>query len=102
MVLEGQILQLRSRIMNMDNFRMVRVGDRIVNLTQITFAQYTPAHTPPPLGAVDDADPRHHPITYSRPEPTPARLIVHFVGGETHEFHGELADELNGNFDLLV
>jgi hypothetical protein len=101
-VLKGQSPQLPARTMNMDNFRMVRVGDRIVNLTQITFAEYTPAYTPPALGSVDGSNPQHHPITYSRPEPTPSSLLVHFVGGETHAFHGELADELNGHFDLLV
>lgn len=81
---------------------MVRVGTRILNLTQITFAEYTPAFTPPPLDSTAQIDPKHHPITYARPEPKPSSLLVHFVGGEQHLFHGELADELNQHFDLLV
>jgi hypothetical protein len=88
--------------MNTDNLRMVRVGDRIINLTQITFAEYTPAFTPPALGSADGTNPNHHPITYTRPDPKPSCLLVHFVGGETHQFFGELADELNAHFDLLV
>ena len=81
---------------------MVRVGNRTVNLTQITFAEYTPAFTPPPLEPVAGTDPQHAPVMHSRPEPIPSSLIVHFVGGEAHQFHGEWADELNGLFDLLV
>ena len=83
---------------------MVRIGNRTINLTQITFAEYTPAFTPPPppSDAAAVRDPNHRPITYSRPEPTPSSLLVHFVGGEQHQFFGELADELNAHFDLLV
>jgi hypothetical protein len=86
----------------METFRMIRVGDRVVNLTQITFAEYTPSYTPAPIEPTEATKPSHRPITYSRPEPKPSSLVVHFVGGETHQFHGELADELNGHFDLLV
>ena len=88
--------------MSMENIRMVRIGDRVVNLTQITFAEYSPAYTPAPIEPADSMKPNHRPITYTRPEPKPSSLIVHFVGGETHQFQGELADELNGQFDLLI
>lgn len=86
----------------MDTLRMVRVGDRIINLAQITFAEYTPAFTPPPLDPVVGRNSNHHPITYTRPEPRPSSLVVHFVGGGQHQFLGELADELNEHFDLHV
>jgi hypothetical protein len=81
---------------------MVRVGNRIINLTQITFAEYSPAFTPPSLDSSPPKNSTHHPITYARPDPRPSSLLVHFVGGEQHQFHGELADELNEHFDLLV
>ena len=80
---------------------MVRVGNRIVNLMQVTFAEYTPAYTPPPLDA-RNLDPNHHPISYTRPEPKPSALTVHFFGGEKLQLAGELADQLNDHFDLLV
>jgi hypothetical protein len=86
----------------MDTLRMVRVGNRIINLTQITFAEYSPAFTPPSRDPTTTQNPNHHPITYTRPEPRPSSLILHFVGGEPHQFFGELADELNAHFDLLV
>jgi len=88
----------------MDNtsVRMVRIGNRIVNLSQITFAEYTPAFTPPPTDPAAAHNPNHHPITYARPESKPSSLVVHFLGGEQHQFVGELADELNGHFDLFV
>ena len=88
--------------MSMENIRMVRVGDRVVNITQITFAEYSPAYTPAPIEPAEGTKPNHRPITYARAEPKPSSLIVHFVGGETYQFHGGLADELNGHFDLLV
>ena len=88
--------------MSTEHVRMVRVGNRIVNLTQITFAEYSPAFTPPPLDASRSPDPKHHPISYTRPEPKPSSLTVHFFGGEKYQFFGELADELNAHFDLLV
>ena len=88
--------------MSIENVRMVRVGNRIVNLTQITYAEYSPAFTPPPPDTTKPAGSSHHPITYARPEPRPSSLIVHFFGGEQHQFFGELADELNAHFDLLV
>ena len=81
---------------------MVRVGNRIINLTQITFAEYSPAFTPPPVDSSPAKNSNHHPITYGRPESKPSSLLVHFVGGAQHQFHGELADELNEHFDLLV
>lgn len=84
------------------SLRMVRVGNRIVNLLQITFAEYSPAFTPPPLDSAGSKNPNHHPITYTRPESKPSTLTLHFIGGETHLFHGDLADELNEHFDLLV
>jgi hypothetical protein len=86
----------------MDTLRMVRVGNRILNLTQITFAEYTPAFIPPPAGHTTESQTENHPVTPVRPEPKPASLLVHFVGGEQHTFHGDLADELNEHFDLLV
>ena len=86
----------------MDTFRMVRIGNRTVNLTQITFAEYTPAFTPPPIDPATALNPNHHPISYTRPEPRPSSLVVHFVGGEQQLFQGEFADELHQHFDLLV
>jgi hypothetical protein len=86
----------------MDTLRMVRIGNRTVNLTQITFAEYTPAFSPPPLDTTPPVGSNHHPISFTRPEPKPSSLLVHFVGGEQHLFHGELADELHQHFDLLV
>ena len=86
----------------MNDLRMVRIGSRIINLSQITFAEYSPAFTPPPLEPGAVKNPNHHPITYTRPEPSPSSLIVHFAGGQSHQFIGELADELNEHFDMLV
>ena len=86
----------------MDNLRMVRIGNRIINFSQITHAEYSPAFTPPPLETGGTKNPNHHPILYSRPEPSPSSLIVHFAGGQTHQFIGDLADELNEHFDMLA
>src|SRR5687768_4682584 len=86
----------------MENIRMVRVGNRIVNLMQITFAEYSPAFTPPPLDSNVSKNSNHHPISYTRPEPKPSSLTVHFFGGEHHQFFGDLADELNAHFDLFI
>src|SRR5687768_14008473 len=86
----------------MENFRMVRVGNRVLNLSQITFAEYSPAFTPPPVDTRQDTNPAQRPITYTRPEPKLATLVVHFASGEAQQFHGELADELYGHFSLLV
>ena len=81
---------------------MVRVGNRVLNLSQITFAEYSPAFTPPPVDARQGTSTDHRPATYTRPEAKPATLVVHFASGETNQFHGELADELYGHFSLLV
>lgn len=86
----------------MEHFRMVRIGDRIINISQITFAEYAPAFSPPPLEPAAAKNPNHHPITYARPEPSPSSLVVHFVGGESSQFIGDLADELNEHLDMMV
>ena len=83
----------------MSSPQVVKIGNVTVNVAQFLFAEYTEAvkrpYVDPAKGDAPD------PAASARPQPKPASLKVTFSGGSSLTFHGEDAEELRHQLDLL-